>query len=679
MQSVVMLAIVACLLAIPGIGASLAAFPPGEISIVTRSAAAFGFGFAVAGGDAFILASAHAFRLSFYIPIWLVITAAVWVLALRRASIRDHAHALLVDIRDQRFPLLLGGLVVLAILIIHIGFLHYVGGPHYVYYLNGVEIANSHGTPAETLEYGQAWPPATDKIYLDAFTGVLVLFNHNPLIGPGVMLWVSVLGCALGLWASAWELGLRRMGSLLPLLLLGNEVIFNTKFSQAFTEYRAEDFGKAIAFCALAVGIFAIHKKKWVYTIIAGVVLAVASGAHLVPTVVVVLALCLVGVAQMIRDDTMSARLATLRQELILGGTAGVIGLIIRLLAEGSFGLGGASNQATYDAIHTKFDPTAYLFNGTFPTRKWSPPYLSARQVIDSFVTSGLGIHLNVVAALLLFLVAVVAMVLLFLFARTELRTIGVVGLGVFAGLVVVSLAFDYHYYVYIEATFGVRRLGAYASVGLILVALGVLEGLLLLLETLLPLSERVKPQVLIASAAIPVIVLTAWLLPSSGLSSHLQKVSQDRVVITDWIRTHTPCGARFLVNQRSEGTLTSLAGREALTEGMGPFLRTSVLPYVISLMLNTRHFYLHPQSDEAFLREHDITYVMVARVGQLIGYPGPEGKADLQAVNAASFLRPVLVKPYVRIYQVVGAHAPKPSPLLQGPDLHCLTEPAHF
>lgn len=682
MQSVLLLVVAVCMLAIPGVGASFAAFPPGEVSFVTRLASVFALGYAAAGGCSFILASAHAFRLSFFIPLWVVVSVVVWFLALRRASMRDHLHGLGAGIRDQRYPLLLGGLVVLAVLIVHLRFLHYVGGAHYVYYLNGVEIANAHGTPAETLEYGQAWPPATDKIFVDTFTAALVLFNHNPLIGPGVLLWISVLGSALGLWASAWELGIRRTGSLLALLLVGNGIIFNTKFSGGFTEYRAEDFGRAIAFCALALGIFAVRSRKWRPAVIAGVALAVASGTHLIPVVVVVLVLCCFGVAQLLRYRSTSAWIATVRQVVLVGASCAVIGYILRVFAGGSFGLTGASNQAAYNAIHTKFDPTAYLYQGTFPPRKASPPYLPAHQVIDSFITSTLGIRVPTVAAGLLLAGALVATVLLFVLVQTDLRTVGVVGLGTWAGLLAVSLFFAYNYHIYIDGTFGMRRLGLYTPVGLILIGLGVLEGLLLLLENLLPFPERTRPLVLIAAAAVPVLLLTVWLVPSSGLTAQLGQVSRDRLTFADWVRAHTPCGARFLVNQRSEGPVTSLTGREALTEGMGPFLRPNVLPYVTSLMLSTRQFYLHPQANEAFLRQHDITYVAATRVPDLLGYPGPIGpahKTDVQALNATSFLRPVFVRPYISVYQVVGAHAPAPSPLLAGPDLHCLTQPAGF
>src|SRR5579862_3865144 len=194
MHSLLLLLLVAVLLAVPGCGASLAAFPPGEMSIVTRSAAAFGLGYAASGGCALALSAAHAFRLDIFIALWLAISAAAWVVALRRASLRDHARALLNDMSNNRLPLLLGTLVVLAVLIVHLRFLYLLGGPRYIYYLNGLQIANSGGVPASTLEYGQSWPPATDKVFLDSFTGAVATLSHNVALGPGVLVWLATLG-----------------------------------------------------------------------------------------------------------------------------------------------------------------------------------------------------------------------------------------------------------------------------------------------------------------------------------------------------------------------------------------------------------------------------------------------------------------------------------------------------
>ena len=675
LHSVLLLALVCCLLAIPGIGASLAAFPPGQVSIVTRAAAAFGLGYAAAGGCAFVLSSAHAFWLAVYLPLWAAVSVVLWVIALRRASLREHGRAALAEIRAEPLPLLMGALVVIAVLAVHTGYLHYLGGPHYVYYLNGVEIANSHGVPSQTLEYGQSWPPATDKIFLDAFTGVLVLFSQNYLIGPGVLLLLSILGCALGLWAAAWELGLRRTGGLLPLLILANGVIFNTSLSNDFTEYRAEDFGRAVAFCALALGVVAIRQGSWRTAVLAGLVLAAASGSHLIPVLVVVLALTCVGVARLLYRADGRPRLVALLGGIVVCGTGAVVGLAIRVFAGGTFGLNGASAQSAYAAIHTRFDPTAYLYKGLFVPRdapSGTHPYYPVGKVVYSLIYSGLGAYLPHWQVVLVFAAAVLAAVVLFVFVKTDLRIVGLVGLGIFAGIVAVALAFNFKYHVYIDATFGDRRLGSYSSVGLILVGLAVLEALIMLLE-------RTPPPVLVAGAVVPVLILTAWLAPSSALSAHLTHVSHERLKLVNWIRAHTTCGARFLVNQRSEGTLTTLAGRNAISEGMGPFLRPDKLGYVTSLMLGARNFYQDPQAHQAFLRQYNITYVIVARIGKLVGYSGPEGSANLSALNAAPFLHQVYTRQSAIVYQVTGASAPAPSTLLRGPYLHCLTGPAKF
>src|SRR5262249_17731732 len=181
---------------------------------------------------------------------------------------------------------------------------------------NGLEIANSHGVPSATLEYGQSWAPATDKIFLDAFTGVVALISNNVAAGPGVLLWVSTFGTAIGLWATAWELGIRRVGGLLP--LLSNTLILNiTVVSSDFTDYRSEDFGRAVAFCALALGIFAIRERRTLPAIVAGLVLAAASGTHLVPVLVVAVGLLSAGVAEALRAHGTHDRLAPFPSPLI--------------------------------------------------------------------------------------------------------------------------------------------------------------------------------------------------------------------------------------------------------------------------------------------------------------------------------------------------------------------------
>src|SRR6266516_3310655 len=668
MHSLIVLAVVACVIAVPGIAASLAAFRPGEVAIVTRLAAAFGLGYAAAGGCAFVLAATHAFRLSFFIPLWLVVSAALWVVAIRRASIHDQATALIGDVNKNLFPLLLGAVVVVAVLIFHVSYLHLVGAPRYVYYLNGLEIANSHGVPSRTLEYGQSWAPATDKIFLDAFTSVVALISNNVAVGPGVLLWVSTFGAAIGLWAAAWELGIRRVGGLLPLLLLGNSLILNIAVVTGdFTDYRSEDFGRAVAFCALALGIFAIRERRTLPAIIAGLVLGAASGTHLVPVVVVAIGLLFTGVAEFLRSHGTRNRLAPFQYGIILAAVGGVAGVIIRIFAGGSFGLGGASSPSTYNSIRTSFDPTAYLYYGGFIPRAKANSglwYLPPSQTLYGMMT-GSHFHWPSWALWVIFSAAVVATVALFLLARDELRDAGVVGLGIFLGVMVIALAFDFHYHIYLEATFGVRRLREATSLGLIIIALGVIEGLIALLA-------RHRARLAVAVSAVAVTALAAWMLPNNSLRLDT-RLSHQRTVLINWMRTETPCNARFLVNQRTEGPVTSLTGRYALLEAMGPFLRVDKLPYVVNLLLDSRQFFQNPRSNEAFLREHGISYVVVSKVGLLLGYEGPTGTANIPELNAAPFLQRVLVTRSAIVYRVLNAHPGPVSPLLKGLVRHCV------
>jgi hypothetical protein len=673
MHSLIVLALIACVIAVPGVAASLAAFRPGEVAIVTRLAAAFGLGYAAAGGCAYVLAATHAFRLSFFIPLWLVVSAALWVVAIRRASIHDQATALMGDVDKNLFPLLLGALVVAAVLIAHLSYLHLLGAPRYVYYLNGLEIANSHGVPSATLEYGQSWAPATDKIFLDAFTGVVGLISNNAAVGPGVLLWVSTAGAAIGLWATAWELGIRRVGGLLPLLLLDNQLVLNLAVvTSSFTDYRSVDFGRAVAFCALALGIFAIRERRTLPAIIAGVVLGAASGTHLVPVVIVAIGLFFTGVAEFLRAHGARNRLAPFQYGIILAAVGGICGVVIRIFAGGSFGLGGASSPATYSSIHTSFDPTAYLYAGVFIPRGSTSGlwYLPPSQVLYDMMTSSQFVWPSW-ALWVLFSAAVVTAVLLFLLARDDLRIAGVVGLGIFLGVMAIALAFDLHYHVYIEATFGIRRLREATSLGLIIIALGVIEGLLALLA-------RHRARLTIAVSVVVVVALAAWLLPNNSLRTDT-RLSHERVMLINWMRTQTPCNARFLVNERTEGAVTSLTGRYALLEGMGPFLRVDKLPYVVSLMLSARRFFQDPRSNEAFLREHGISYVVVSKAGLLLGYTGPPGTANIPELDAAPFLQQVLVTRSAIVYQVRNARPGPVSPLLKGPILHCITTPVHF
>ncbi|MHB1816684.1 MAG: hypothetical protein ACYCO9_01445 [Streptosporangiaceae bacterium] len=673
MSSYLLLAAVTCLIAVPGIPASLLLFSGREGAVVTRLAAAFGLGFTVAAGCAFGLAAAHVFWLGSYLGAWAIASAILWAWSARRAPLRDQLHAIGSDIGQNKIALAVGALVLLTLMTLHLRYLGVLNGPRYIYYLNGIEIANSHGVPAATLEYGQAWPPATDKIYLDAFTGVLVLISAHVAIGPPVLLVTSLFGAAIGLWAAAWELGLRGLGILIPVLYLGNALILNTAVSVAYTDYRAEDFGRAVAFCALAVGIAAIRERGWRLGVGAGLILAAASGTHLIPVVFVALALALYGIAQVFFSGTDQPWSAPLRRGLALAGVAGVGGVAIRLFAGGSFGLQGAQGAASYASLHLAYDPTAYLYGGLmYPSgipgsAHW---YAHPGVVIESMVAGGVALPGWEVW---LWLGTPVLAAVVLLAGGRGLRSAGLVGLGLMIGIVAVGVMMAVTYHSYIEQTFGIRRLATYVALAflLLIVAVG---------EAYLRIAARARPRVAAAASLVIVLGLAAWLLPSTGVTRKISYYGQQRTRLVDWLRADTPCNARFLVNQRTEGTLTSLTGRFSLIEGMGPFLRTDRLPYVVSLVHGAKMFFRAPLKREWYLLRHDISFIIVARGFQELGYQAPIGPPNMGELNRAPFLKRVYASGSLFVYQVTADPPSGPaSPLLTGRYLHCRTGPVHI
>jgi hypothetical protein len=680
MSSVILLAVLACLLATPGLPAAVIAIPRGRTSVITRSAVTFGLGYAASAGCAFALAVAHVFRLATFLALWLVVSAALWVLACWRRSLRDQVSAIVADLSENRLLLLIGAVILAVLLIIHVRYLYVLNGPRYIYYLDGAQIANSHGVPATTLEYGQAWPPTTDKILLDAFTGVVVLLNPATVVGPPVLLLVATAGTSVGLWAAGWELGLRRAAVLLPVLYLGNTLVGDPAIGIAYTDYRAEDFGRAVAFCGLAAGIAAVRERGWRLAVAAGMILAAASGTHLIPVVVVVLALCLAGLAQVgpaqigpalagPDADIPRPSRALLRLSWV-GAVAGVIGIVVRVLAGGSFGLDGAENPASYHAAHPAFDLTAYLYGGLMiPPYSGQTQWYGAPGRVAEFMLTG-SIELPGWRVWLWVVMALLAAAVLLL-AR-QLRQLAVVGLGIVAGTVGLAILFSVSYETYIEQTFGIRRLATYVALGVSLLMVGLAEGLFGVVDRALPRLATVLP-------ALAVLGVAAWLLPTASVSAQSAFDGQQRLALVNWVRTATPCGARFLVNQRTEGTFTELTGRLAVLEGMGPFLRTRRLPYVVQLVLSAKRFFRAPIRHEMFLVRHRISYVVVASEFQELGYQAPIGWPNLRELNRARFLRPVFSTQSIVVYRVLGAPVPAPSPLLRGPYLHCLTSPVRF
>ena len=99
------IAIASCLVLIPGLGATLAAYPPGRVGPVTRLALMFGLGYAVVGITALVLVIVHGLQPATFFPLLTVVTVGLWAFGLRRGGARAHWTALRDDVSADRWAL----------------------------------------------------------------------------------------------------------------------------------------------------------------------------------------------------------------------------------------------------------------------------------------------------------------------------------------------------------------------------------------------------------------------------------------------------------------------------------------------------------------------------------------------------------------------------------------------
>jgi hypothetical protein len=218
---------------------------------------------------------------------------------------------------------------------------------------------------------------------------------------------------------------------------------------------------------------------------------------------------------------------------------------------------------------------------------------------------------------------------------------------------VAASLWFVHHYDLFALATFGMRRIYDYAALPVILGAAALIE------IAVGPLRRWRAWAPLVASMALSAVIIAVTLAAFAGSRG---RTDANAIPLLSWVRTNTPCDTRIIANTRTVGVFEAMTGRVSLTEGMGPFLRPTMLRQVLPLLMETRRFFRDPTGERDFLTRNGIDYVVV--VGKLpIGFSRVIGKTNEEAFRSATFLQRVEKTSAFTIYRVVDA-APPPNEL---------------
>ncbi|HEY2869208.1 MAG TPA: hypothetical protein VGJ11_06850 [Gaiellales bacterium] len=644
-MSIVAAVLVATAVLAAGALASAAVYPPGTVTLPTRVAAVFGLGYAVAALTPSLLVVLGIFDPVPTTAALLIVLVVLAVAARRRCrplgALVDDART---QVRAAPAALALGAAVVVAIaaarLVVPVAPVHGA----WRYWADGLELAAVGHVPAASLQWGVLHPPTVSKLVGNAFTGELsFVFAAHPLAGMATALWLAVTGYAVGLFALAWELGLRRTAPLLPLLGIAGAhlplgISLNADSIAKLTFFQDEDMGRAVAVIGAAMALPCLRGETGrAARVASGCVLAAAGLTHAIPAGVAVAFLLAYAFLLVWQRETRRPALAAMG---VILATAGVAAIVLLGPSRGDIGLQGASGGG-YVLFLGRYDPTAYADNRFLlpkpksHARWYERPATTISELVDAatgWTTHGAGLLAALVATAAAAAAALV-------WGTPALRMAVLAAVALEAILLAVALAFSYRQSYYVPATFGERRLFEYASIPVMLVALAAVEtGVARLGGT----STRASA---ITAAALVVLVLAA-----AGPSQVRGDVPTGAGT-ADYIaaaRIATPCNARILPTVTSKGAFQALTGRADILEGMAPFLRPAILRTTVRLTHLARRYLAHPAAHAGFLAAEHVDFVLVGR-GKAAGW------AAFAHAPGLAFARQVGA---VRVYRHVGPGA---------------------
>jgi hypothetical protein len=594
-----------------GLGAlaSAALFAPGELSIPTRTASVPALGCAAASLSGALLVIAHALTVATMLAALVVLTVALGVRARRARTAPGLAAAVRrAHLGLDTLPVVLGLAVLAAIAVSRLGIpvAPIAGG--WRYWADGLEFASVGHVPDATLQWGALYPPAVSKLAANAFVAELSFgFSRHPLAGMAVLLWLSAVGYAAGLWALAWELGLRWTAPLVPILALagGHTVLGITPGADValkLESFQDEDLGRALAVVGAALAIRAARDEGATKTAaVAVLVLTAAALTHLIP-VMVVAALLVAYAGAHAAAHRRPRRAAT---PLAIVAAALVLTLAMLAAAGGEIGFGGSSASSGYPPYRGRYDPTL-AFEGRLERphaksqdRWYEPPAATAHAYLRVALGERAGGWRLAVVALLLVLIGAAAAAA----GETDIRMLVATALGMGALLLAAGLWFTFSSAYYIPATFGPRRLFEYGALPLMLL-------LLALVEAAVPYLGRVDSR---APAVVAAALVLAALAGTGSLRPNLRALGPTADYVNA-ARLATPCDARLLPDISTRGAFQALTGRTSLLEGLAPYLRPAILARVLDHTAAARRFLHDPVHNVGFLATDHVDDVLVHR-----------------------------------------------------------------
>ena len=681
-------------LLIPGMGLCLATRVTLDRPFLTSLALAFGLGFATVAGLSLALASVGVLGGTALGLGWLVVTSSVWVIAVGRGRLREHAHAWRSDVRADPWSALGVVVTVVGAAVVRSTLDPLVNLAPTVlrYWADGLEIVDAGRIPETTLQWGRVLPTAGSKIALSAFDAAMAtLVGRGPIEPLAELSSVVTIGLIVVTIAVFRELGMRRWAPVGALLLFFTPIDLAVDLEKNL----AEDWGRLLAFAAVLAAILALPRAprttehvrdaiaegagRSASLVVAGVLLGVAAGTHLVAASVGVATLFALAAAVAFVSRAWRRSLA---------GTAAVLGIAvivgggILVAAPGDLGFQGAVDQRAYAdlrrdlSLPPTFDPTRFIAMNDL-----EPPTIRtdlgsadiARQYAYRLVGAnayqgGAGAppaRWSVVGPTVL---GFVLALLLILRGPPDLRLVAVMNVLLAAGLFVVGVLFAFRYDVFALEYFGNRRLFAYAALPFVAIGVAGAEAVSRRLA-----SGRLGERGASIVAFVGVVVLAGVLIPTGETPPTIGKRTA-QVALLERIGRQVPCEGRILATHRTLGTFQTIAGHAAVLEGMGPHVRPSVLRLAIEEILRAQDFFDDPEAGRAYLRARGVDAILVARGSPAYAFGGYRiARVPPDRLERVPFLRRAFENDAGVVYRVTDPTPTRALPKVAGrPGFDC-------
>jgi len=656
--------LLALLVLVPGLGATLAVFKGGQARLPTQFACVFGLGFVTLASWGFLLILLRMFN---PISLWAglaVLTLAFYVIGLRRSGLTERASALRDEFRENGFVNAIG---LIAVAVFAFGMtrgqsalLNFGVANPFRYWSDGLEIADAGQVPSETLQWGQLFAPTVSKLSFNALNGAFSFLSDNPLEVMAPALILILVGCAFAGWAFGRELGLRYTAPLLVILAgPGTQVFKHSLLTSPQRWYAGETFARLALVTGLVLALNALRNKgRPVVAVAAGVALGVAGTTHLIPAGLGIGFLCFYAFFLMVSERRFRDVLTV---GLVAGGIFSLFVLSGLLLSGGDAAFDAVDREREIDTQGGTFDPTRFLSSGVVDQPEEVQPasrvemndgwYDLPGTIFEDYIVASMTRNVDgSMPAIIFIAVGLVAVLLLFLAPRS-LRPIAIAGFAMWASLLIVAIFMSSSYDTYVPGSFAQRRLWSYATFFPLVVGVA-------LLETALQLLTKVKSWIPTVIAGVIVCVALVGARPTP-VGRSVRKAGADSVRAMNWVSENLPCDARLMANQRTGGTFQGMTGRVAVTEGMAPYLRPEMLTDVIDLLLDSRAFFEDPATNEFVLNDYGIDYVLVAKKNSLFDRKPPLlGRFPTERVAEADALELVEENRLMDVYRVTNPSA---------------------